>query len=58
MVQTSQKDDTVGVFSSDLSTQIFMMDTQEGTDKVFLSDGEVLPRDIPESFRTGWRKKN
>lgn len=40
MVQTSQKDDTVGVFSSDLSTQIFMMDTQEGTE---------------QSFPIGWR---
>ena len=40
MMQTSQKDDTVGVFSSDLSTQIFMMDTQEGTE---------------QSFPIGWR---
>lgn len=35
MMQTSQKDDTVGVFSSDLSTQIFMMDAQEGTEQIF-----------------------
>ncbi len=40
MMQTSQKDDTVGVFSSDLSTQIFMMDAQEGTE---------------QSFPIGWR---
>lgn len=40
MMQTSQKNDTVGVFSSDLSTQIFMMDAQEGTE---------------QSFPIGWR---